>query len=155
MSQREKFKRVAIMPEKRYNNSVHSDLNWKKGGNAMKKPVRIIALVLCLTAALFVLSACGSGGVKASDQSKSPLIGTWIAQEKDRSDHTFNADGTGYLQRGEITEKITFADNGDGTYKMSTEHAQTPITEGYRIEGDTLYLIDKKLGIEEAYTRKQ
>lgn len=121
----------------------------------MKKSVRIIALVLCLIAALFVLSACGSKGVKASDQSKSPLIGTWIAQEKDRSDHTFNADGTGYLQRGEITEKITFADNGDGTYKMSTEHVQTPITEGYRIEGDTLYLIDRQLGIEEAYTRKQ
>ena len=121
----------------------------------MKKPVRIIALVLCFAAALFVLSSCGSGAVKASDQSKSPLIGTWIAQEKDRSDHTFNADGTGYLQRGEITEKITFADNGDGTYKMSTEHVQTPITEGYRIEGDTLYLIDKELGIEEAYTKKQ
>ena len=102
-----------------------------------------------------VLSACGGGGIKASDQSKSPLIGTWIAREKDRSDITFNADGTGYLQRGNITEKITFADNGDGTYKMSTEHAQKPITEGYRIEGDTLYKIDMELGIEEAYTRKQ
>ena len=121
----------------------------------MKKPVCIITLALCLTAALLALSSCGRGAVKASDQSKSPLIGTWIAQEKDRSDHTFNADGTGYLQRGEITEKITFADNGDGTYKMSTEHVQTPITEGYRIEGDTLYLIDKELGIEEAYTKKQ
>ena len=121
----------------------------------MKKTVRIIALVLCLAAALFVLSSCGDGSVKASDQSKSPLIGTWIAQEEGRSDHVFNADGTGYLQRGEIIEKITFADKGDGTYEMSTEHAQTPITEGYRIEGDTLYTIDPDLGIEEAYTRKQ
>ena len=59
------------------------------------------------------------------------------------------------MQRGEITEKMTFADKGDGTYEMSTEHAQAPITEGYRIEGDTLYTIDLKLGIEEAYTRKQ
>ena len=121
----------------------------------MKKPVRITVLVLCLTAILFVLSSCGSAGVKASDQSKSPLVGTWIAQEEGRSDHVFNADGTGYLQRGEIIEKMTFADKGDGTFEMSTEHAKTPITEGYRIEGDTLYLIDMKLGIEEAYTRKQ
>ena len=121
----------------------------------MKKPVRIIALVLCLAAALLALSSCGSGAVKASDQSKSPLVGTWIAREKGRSDITFNADGTGYLQRGEITEKMTFADKGDGTYEMSKEHEQAPITEGYRIEGDTLYTIDLKLGIEEAYTRKQ
>ncbi len=120
----------------------------------MKKPVRMIALVLCLTAALLVLSACGGGGVKASDQSKSPLIGTWIAQEKGHSDYTFNADGTGYLKRGEIIEKMTFADKGDGTFEMSTEHAQTPIKSGYRIEGDTLYTIDTELGIEEAYTRK-
>ena len=121
----------------------------------MKKPVRIIALVLCLTAALCVLSSCGSGAVKASDQSKSPLIGTWIAQKKGDSDYTFNADGTGTLQRGEIIEKMTFADKGDGTFEMSTEHAQTPIKEGYRIEGDTLYTIDLKLGFEDAYTRKQ
>ena len=121
----------------------------------MTKQVRIVALILCLAAALFVLSACGSGGVKASDQSKSPLIGTWIAQEKDRSDHTFNADGTGYLQRGGIIEKMTFADKGDGTFEMSTEHARNPIKSGYRIEGDTLYQIELKLGIEEAYTRKQ
>ena len=38
---------------------------------------------------------------------------------------------------------------------MSTEHAKTPITEGYRIEGDTLYTYDLKLGFEDAYTRKQ
>ena len=121
----------------------------------MKKPARIIVLVLCLAAALFVLTSCGSRGVKASDQSKSPLVGTWIAQKKGDSDRVFNADGTGYLQRGEIIEKITFRDNGDGTFEMSTEHAKTPITEGYRIEGDTLYMIEMKLGIEEAYTRKQ
>ena len=68
-----------------------------------------------------------------------------------------------YLQRrrnrlfaaGNVTGKIAFSDNGDGTYKMSAEHAQTPITEGYRIEGDALYTIDKELSIEEAYTRKQ
>ena len=121
----------------------------------MKKPVRILALVLCLAAALFVLSSCGSGPVKASDQSGSPLIGTWIAREKGHSDYTFNADGTGYLQRDQITEKMTFADKGDGTFEMSTEHAQTPIKSGYRIEGDTLYTIDTELSIEEAYTRKQ
>ena len=121
----------------------------------MKKPVRIIALALYLTAILFVLSSCGSGEIKPSDQSKSPLVGTWIAQEEGHSDHVFNADGTGYLQRGEIIEKITFADKGDGTFEMSTEHAQTPIKEGYRIEGDTLYTFDLKLGIEDAYTRKQ
>ena len=121
----------------------------------MKKPVRIIALVLCFAAALFVLSSCGSGAVKASDQSKSPLIGTWIAQKKGDSDYTFNADGTGYLQRDQIIEKMTFADKGDGTFEMSTEHAKTPITEGYRIEGDTLYMIDPELGIEETYTRKK
>ena len=65
-----------------------------------EKPGRIVVLVLCLTAALFVLSACGGGGIKASDQSKSPLIGTWIAREKDRSDITFNADGTGIFATG-------------------------------------------------------
>lgn len=106
-------------------------------------------------AALFVLSSCDDGSIKASDQSKSPLIGTWIAQEEGQSDHTFNADGTGYLQRGEIIEKITFADKGDGTYEMSTERIRKPIKQGYRIEGDTLYTIDPELGIEEAYTRKQ
>ena len=121
----------------------------------MKKPVRIIVLVLCLAAALIVLSSCGNGSVKASDQSKSPLVGTWIAREEGLSDHVFNADGTGYLQRGEIIEKFTFADKGDGTFEMSTEHAKTPITEGYRIEGDTLYTYDLKLGFEDAYTRKQ
>ena len=121
----------------------------------MKKPVRITVLVLCLTAILFVLSSCGSAGVKASDQSKSPLVGTWIAQKKGDSDYTFNADGTGYLQRGEIIEKMTFADKGDGTFEMSTEHAQNPIKSGYRIEGDTLIMSDLKLGIEESYTRKQ
>ena len=121
----------------------------------MKKPVRTIALVLCLVAALFVLSSCGSEGVKASDQSKSPLVGTWIAQKKGDSDRVFNADGTGYLQRGEIIEKITFADKGDGTFEMSTERVQKPIKQGYRIEGDTLYTIDPDLGIEEAYMRKQ
>ena len=71
----------------------------------MKKPVRTIALVLCLVAALFVLSSCGSEGVKASDQSKSPLVGTWIAQKKGDSDYTFNADGTGYLQRVRSSRK--------------------------------------------------
>ena len=121
----------------------------------MKKPVRIIALVLCLAAVLFVLSSCESAGVKPSDQSKSPLVGTWIARKKGDNDYTFNADGTGFLQRGEIIEKITFADKGDGTFEMSAEHAQTPIKEGYRIEGDTLYTFDLKLGIEDAYTRKQ
>ena len=121
----------------------------------MKKPVRIIALVLCLTAALFILSSCGDGRVKASDQSKSPLIGTWIAQEKGHSDYTFNADGTGYLQRDQIIEKMTFADKGDGTFEMSTERVQKPIKSGYRIEGDTLYMIDPELGIEETYTRKK
>jgi hypothetical protein len=50
---------------------------------------------------------------------------------------------------------MTFADKGDGTFEMSTEHAQTPIKEGYRIEGDTLYTIDLKLGFEDAYTRQQ
>ena len=142
-------------PEKKYNDLLYPDHHRTRGGNTMKKPVRIIALVLCLTAALFVLSSCGNGAVKASDQSKSPLIGTWIAQKKGDSDYTFNADGTGTLQRGEIIEKMTFADKGDGTFEMSTEHAQTPIKEGYRIEGDTLYTIDLKLGFEDAYTRKQ
>ena len=66
----------------------------------MKKPVRTIALVLCLVAALFVLSSCGSEGVKASDQSKSPLVGTWIAQKKGDSDHVFNADGTPVIYSG-------------------------------------------------------
>ena len=65
------------------------------------------------------------------------------------------SDGTGYLQRGIIIEKMTFAGKGDDTYEMSTEHAKTPITSGYRIEGDTLYSIDLKPGIEEAYTRNK
>ncbi len=143
------------MSEKIYDDSVHPVHYRKQGGNTMKKPVRIIILVLCLTAALMVLSSCRGGAVKASDQSKSPLIGTWIAQEKGHSDYTFNADGTGYLQRDTIIEKMTFADKGDGTFEMSTEHVKTPIKSGYRIEGDTLYTIDLKLGIEEVYTRKQ
>ena len=120
-----------------------------------EKTIRVIVLVLCFAAALLILSSCAGGGVKASDQSRSPLIGTWIARESGHSDYTFNADGTGYLQRGEIIEKMTFADKGDGTFEMSTEHAQTPIQSGYRIEGDTLYTIDPNLGIEEAYTRKR
>ena len=93
----------------------------------MKKTVRIMIPVLCITAALLVLTSCAGGGVKASDQSKSPLIGTWIAQEKDRSDHTFNADGTGYLQRGEIIEKMLFADKGDGIFEMIINHVKAPI----------------------------
>ena len=120
----------------------------------MKKTVRIMIPVLCITAALLVLTSCAGGGVKASDQSKSPLVGTWIAQETGHSDYTFHADGTGYLQRGEIIEKMTFADKGDGTFEMSTERVKTPIKSGYRIEGDTLYMIDPDLGIEDAYTRK-
>ena len=121
----------------------------------MKKKVRIIALVLCLTAALFALSSCDDGSVKASDQSKSPLIGTWIPEDKDQSDLTFNADGTGFLKHDDVTEKFTFADKGNGTYELSAEHSKTPITQGYRIDGDTLYTINLELGIEEAYTRKQ
>ena len=42
-----------------------------------------------------------------------------------------------------------------GTFEMSATHAKTPIREGYRIEGDTLYTMDLELGIEEAYTRKK
>lgn len=97
-------------------------------------------------------------GVRASKRPISPNR-PWSVPGSPRkrgdSDHVFNADGTGYLQRGEIIEKITFADKGDGTFEMSTEHAKTPITEGYRIEGDTLYTYDLKLGFEDAYTRKQ
>jgi hypothetical protein len=126
----EKHKQFAIMPEQRYDNSVPPDHYREKGGNTMKKPVRIMALVLCLAAALLVLSSCGSGGVKASDQSGSPLIGTWIAREKGHSDFTFNADGTGYLQRGEITEKMTFADKGDGIFEMIIDHVKAPIKPG-------------------------
>ena len=118
-----------------------------------KKTIRIIALILCLAAALAVLSSCG--GAKTADQSKPPLIGTWIAQEKGQSDMTFNADGTGYLKRDDVVEKITFTDKGNGTYEMTAEHSGTPITQGYRIEGDTLYSINLELGIEEAYTRKK
>ena len=120
----------------------------------MKKTVHMIALALCLMAVLLALSACG-GGVKATDQSKSPLIGTWIAQDKDNDDITFQADGTGYLQREDKIEKFTFAGKGSGSYEMSTERAKTPITQEYRIEGDTLYAINSKLSIQEAYTRKQ
>lgn len=121
----------------------------------MKKPVPSIVLVLCLTAILFILSSCGSEGIKPSDQSKSPLIGTWIAQKKGDHDYTFNADGTGFLQRGTIIEKFTFADKGDGTFEMTTEHVKNPVKTGYRIEGDTLYQIALTLGLEDAYTRKQ
>ena len=143
------------MHEKGYDEQRIRIITGERGGNTMKKRVRTLALALCLAAALFALSSCGSGEVKPSDQSKSPLIGTWIAQEKGQSDLTFNADGTGTLQRGEIIEKMTFADKGNGTFEMSTEHAKNPITEGYRIEGDTLYTIDQKLSIEDAYTRKK
>ncbi len=81
--------------------------------------------------------------------------GFGVAQEEGHSDFVFNADGTGSLRRGEIVEKITFADKGDGTYEMSTERVQKPIKQGYRIEGDMLYTIDPDLGIEEAYKRQQ
>ena len=130
---------------------LHPDRNRMMGGNNMKKTVRILSLVLCLAAALFVLSSCGG----KSDQSKSPLIGTWIAQEEGNSDITFNADGTGCLQREDRIENFTFTDKGNGSYEMSAEHSKTKITQGYRIEGDTLYTINMELGIEEAYTRKQ
>ena len=114
----------------------------------MKKKVRIIALMLCLAAALFALSSCGN-----RDQSKSPLIGTWIAQEEGQSDMTFNADGTGYLQNGEKSVKFTFTDKGDGSYEMTAEKA-TPITQKYRIEGDNL-ITTSDIGIEETFTRKK
>ena len=124
-------------------------------GNTMKETIRIIALILCLTAALFALSSCGEQGVRASGQSVSPLIGTWIAQDKSQSGMTFNADGAGYMKRDDSIEKITFADKGNGTLEMSAEHSKTPITQGYRIDGDTLYMRNEEIGIEDAFTRKQ
>ena len=120
----------------------------------MKKSLRIIALVLCLAAVLCVLSACGSQNDKGSDQSKSPLIGTWIAQDIINSDMTFNADGTGSLQRDKIVEKMTFVDKGS-SFEMKTEYAKEPVTKDYRIDGDTLYVKNTELGIEDAYTRKK
>ncbi len=50
---------------------------------------------------------------------------------------------------------MTFPGKGDGTFEMSTEHAPAPIRSEYRIEGDTLYTVDLKLGIGDAYTRKK
>ena len=118
----------------------------------MKKIIRITALVLCFAAALFAFSACGS---KTTDQSKSPLIGTRIDQEKDQASMTFNTDGTGSLNWPDRSTKFTFADKGNNTYEMTAEKTNNTITMGYRIEGDTLYSINQQLGIEEAYTRKQ
>lgn len=68
---------------------------------------------------------------------------------------TFFADGTGLLQREDNTKKFTFADKGNGSYEMSTQHSKKPITQEYRIEGDTLYTITTELGFTEEYTRKQ
>ena len=76
-----------------------------------------MVLALCLTAILSILLSCGSEGANASDQSKSPLIGTRTAQKKGVSDYTINADGTGYPQRGEMIEKMISADKGDAPLK--------------------------------------
>ncbi|MBQ6173276.1 MAG: hypothetical protein IJK28_01475 [Clostridia bacterium] len=142
------------MPEKRYNDSVypghHREIRRKRHEKDSSYHDSGSVHYGC-PARPYILRERGR---KASDQSKSPLIGAWIAQETGHSDYTFHADGTGYLQRGEIIEKITFADKGDGTFEMSTERVKTPIKSGYRIEGDTLYMIDPDLGIEDAYTRK-
>ena len=47
--------------------------------------------------------------------------------EKGDSDYTINADETDYLQRGEIIEKMLFADKGDGIFEMIIDHVKAPI----------------------------
>ena len=67
---------------------------------------------------------------------------------------TFNADGTGSLQRDKFIEKNTFVDKGS-SFEMNRENSKTPVTQEYRIDGDTLYVKNAELGTENVYTKKK
>ena len=109
-----------------------------------KAPIsKVLTVILCMIAALFVLAACGGGS--------SPLVGSWATVEVEGMEIPegigmelyFSSDGTGV-----ITESI-FGETWEEEFTWSASGGVLTITDdweeesgAYRISRNRLYLYD-------------
>jgi len=110
---------------------------------ATRAPKKVMMVVLCMVAALFILVACGGGS--------SPLVGRWSVVEVGGMEMPedmdvvfyFSSDGTGTI------EEDVLGDTWEESITWSTDNGTLTITDDwdtdsgpYRISGRRLYLYD-------------
>ena len=115
--------------------------------------IRVIALALCVLMTALCFAACGKGGSDAGE-TKSPLVGTWSANEAEGAAYVFNEDGTGQWDLGEGSGmNFTYADKG-ATVEITYEGSSTAQSWEYTIDGSTLTMKDVDTGTVLTYTQK-
>ena len=130
-----------------------------------RKFIRTIATTICILMLVLCFAACSgkdtntsstevnSNTTLANEETKSPLIGTWAANEAEGMSYVFNEDGTGKWDAGDYALDFEFVDKGNSveiTYKGATD-AQT---WEYTISDSTLSMKDADSGTTLTYTKK-
>ena len=142
----------------------------------MSKTIKIVALVLVLCCAVFVLTACDktttsnttgevdttvantatTEGTEESTTSASAgdsaLVGSWENKSYGSSyTYTFNEDGTGKYDAGGTLMEFTYTTSGNKISILYTGNTD-PFETEYSIDGDTLNVIDS-LGHDTLYEK--
>ena len=108
-----------------------------------KTTLNIASLILCALLAVFCLCACSNSDSTAqstSEVSNSSLIGTWESIEAPGTFFTFNEDGSGIQNSGQIILNFTFSDKGT-TVEITYEGTAEPQVCEYTIDGDKLSML--------------
>ena len=122
----------------------------------MKKiTLSITSLILCSLLTVFCLSACSNSDSKSqstSEVSDSSLIGTWESVEAPGTFYTFNENGSGIQNSGQIILNFTYADKGT-TVEITYEGTTEPQVCEYTIDGDKLSMLYPDTNTTLTYTR--
>ncbi len=116
----------------------------------MKKVLGIVLTIVMLAVALFTFSACGDNKKKEDASSKNPIVGSW-KYEGGGYTYTFNEDGTGKYELAGAAMEFTY-ETKDGKLSILYKGNTAPFETEYKIEGDTLNVIDS-LGNDTIYKK--
>lgn len=105
----------------------------------MKKAFAIVLTALLLAVTLVTFSACGNN--KKEDENKNPIVGSW-KYEGGGYTYTFNEDGTGKYELGTSVMEFTYEIKEENKLSILYKNNTVPLETEYKIEGDTLNVID-------------
>lgn len=104
----------------------------------MKKVLGIVLTIVMLAVALVTFSACG----KKKEEAKNPIIGSWKYDGIGDYTYTFNEDGTGTYDLGSGNVMEFTYETKDGKISILYKNNTVPFESEYKIDGDTLNVID-------------
>lgn len=107
----------------------------------MKNVLKTTLTLILMVGILFSFSACGEKKEDEATSNKNPIVGSW-KYDGGGYTYTFNEDGTGKYENGISALEFTYETKDGNILSILYTGSTVPFETEYKIEGDTLNVID-------------